>query len=189
MLNFGTKITSNVNFNLDDITKEEIVLTVRKHFITYLYNIITHLLGILIFSATYLGAHYFNGALVIAVEYFSVFILFVIWTSLFYFLTLQYFDVWIVARDHLIAVDQKEVFNREVAILRLDKIQDISYKKQGILASILNYGDITVQTAGIEQVFTIKCVGKVEEIAQELTRLRDEYHVIKPTEEMEVKSM
>ena len=184
MLNFGTKVTSNSDFSLSDIDKEEIVLSVRKHYITYIYNILTHVFGILLFFVLYLGTRYFDGLLVDIIEKGFVFILFLLWSSLFYFLTLQYYDVWYVARNHLMAVDQKEVFNREVSILRLDKIQDINYKKDGLLANLFDYGDITVQTAGSEQSFLIKSVGKVEDVAHELIRLRDGYQVTESKDEV-----
>lgn len=178
MLNFGTKVNSSADFSLSDIDKEEIVLSVRKHYITYIYNILSHAFGILLFFVFYLGTRYFDGLLIDIIESGFVFILFLLWSSLFYFLTLQYYDVWYVARNHLMAVDQKEVFNREVSILRLDKIQDISYKKDGFLANLFGYGDVTVQTAGVEQVFVIKSVGEVEAVSEELIRLRDNYHFI-----------
>lgn len=181
MLSFGTKITSSSqDFNLEDISEEEIILSVRKHFITYIYDVLIHVIILILFFILFVFLHkYFYGFLIEITEYASIVFLFIIWSGLFYFITLQYFDVWFVAKGHMVAINQKEVFSREVAILRLDKIQDISYKKEGLLSNIFNYGDIIVQTASVEQMFTMKCVGKVEDVAHELMRLRDEYHQVK----------
>ena len=57
---------------------------------------------------------------------FSVFSAFVIWTH--YFL-----DLWIVTDRRIISVEQIHFFNRNVAIFRLERLQDIEFKIKGLI--------------------------------------------------------
>jgi hypothetical protein len=72
---------------------------------------------------------------------FSVFSGFVVWTH--YFL-----DLWIVTDRRIISVEQVHFFNRNVAIFRLERLQDIEFKIKGLIATFFNYGTISAQTAG-----------------------------------------
>ena len=56
-------------------------------------------------------------------------------------------DVWYVTQRRIIDVEQKGIFHREISNLRFDKIQDISIEVTGFIATMLNFGDIHVQTA------------------------------------------
>lgn len=67
----------------------------------------------------------------------------------------HHLDIWIVTNERLIDVEQKGVFSREVSSLRFDRIQDITAEVDGVLATMLKFGDIKVQTAGDTNEFTI----------------------------------
>ena len=66
---------------------------------------------------------------------------FMIWTH--YFL-----DLWVITDHRIIAIEQIHFFNRNVSIFRLERLQDIEYNINGILATLLNFGVISAQTAG-----------------------------------------
>lgn len=66
---------------------------------------------------------------------------FMIWTH--YFL-----DLWVITDHRIIAIEQIHFFNRNVSIFRLERLQDIEYTINGILATLLNFGVISAQTAG-----------------------------------------
>ena len=74
--------------------------------------------------------------------------LFVFWTN-------YYLDVWIITNKKILNVDQHGLFKREVIVLHLDKIQDITYMVDGLVATTLNYGNIKVTTAGKEAEFVL----------------------------------
>jgi hypothetical protein len=50
------------------------------------------------------------------------------------------------------------LFKRQVSILHLEKIQDITYDVHGLLQTFFQYGDLMVQTAGSSGSFPIKGV-------------------------------
>jgi uncharacterized membrane protein YdbT with pleckstrin-like domain len=59
-----------------------------------------------------------------------------------YYLSLQ-----IVTDKRLIDIDQTGLFRREVNELSLDRIEDVSYRQNGIWGAIFNFGTVSVQTA------------------------------------------
>jgi uncharacterized membrane protein YdbT with pleckstrin-like domain len=76
-------------------------------------------------------------------------IFFVIWTD-------YYLDVLILTNSRLIDIEQKGLFSREIATLRLGRIQDITVSVHGPIATVFNFGDIHVQTAGREKEFIVR---------------------------------
>lgn len=69
-----------------------------------------------------------------------------------------YFDVWIITSDRIINVEQKGLFTRRVSELRYQKIQDVTTEVVGFLPTIINYGDVRVQTAAEEREFIFRTV-------------------------------
>lgn len=92
-----------------------------------------------------------------------------------YFVWLDYhLDVWIVTNERLIDVEQKGIFRREISSLRFERIQDITAEVDGVLATMLKFGDIKVQTAGDTSEFVITNINRpqavVDTINDELSR-------------------
>lgn len=159
---------------------EYIVDRVRKHWIVYLEDFFLHALGCLVFiiSAYYLATKgSFGGILSDEASYGAIaligFVL-IFWTSFFYAWTKDYFDVWYITNQHVIAVNQKEIFNRDEAFMELVRIQDVFFEKNGLLSNLLGYGQLRVQSAGTEQEFVIEYIANVESAAHKIMDLRDE---------------
>ena len=149
---------------------EYIILEVRKHW----YLIATELSVIAIIAlAPFFVALFFSGTDAISridfggnfwalfLNLYSLWLLacwifsFVVWTN-------YYLDVWIITNKKLIDVEQLHLFKREISVLELDKIQDVTSHVHGIMATILNYGKIHVQTAGSQREFIIDKVENPE---------------------------
>jgi uncharacterized membrane protein YdbT with pleckstrin-like domain len=77
----------------------------------------------------------------------------VLWYAIFYSLTMYTLDTWIVTNMRIINSVQHGFFNRSISELSLDKIQDVAFDVDGALATMLNFGNIKVQTAGSERHF------------------------------------
>ncbi|MCA9390353.1 PH domain-containing protein [candidate division WWE3 bacterium] len=69
---------------------------------------------------------------------------------------LWFFNVLIVTNERVVDLDVTWPFHRAVSETRISQVQDVSFKQGGFLASILNYGGIYIQTAGIEQNIEIR---------------------------------
>ena len=81
--------------------------------------------------------------------------------------------MWYVTDRHIIAVNQKQIFEREESFMELNRIQDVFFEKNGLLSTLLNYGKLKVQSAGTEQEFVISDVRDVERVAHRIMELRD----------------
>jgi len=69
-----------------------------------------------------------------------------IWTD-------YYLDVWTVTDKRIIDQEQQGLFHRRTSVFRIERIQDVTIEVRGIVATLLNFGDIHVQTAGEAQEF------------------------------------
>lgn len=155
---------------------------VRKHWIMYVEDFFYHSFGCIFFMvlASYLSS---KGVLSFidadSRAYLGmILIMFVIifWTSFFYTWTKNYFDVWYISNRHIIAVNQKEMFEREEAFMELIRIQDVLFEKNGIIATWFGYGKLKIQTAGEDQSFVLEHVADVEVVAHKIMELRNEAH-------------
>lgn len=59
-----------------------------------------------------------------------------------------YLSIQIVTSERIIDVDQRGLFNREVNTMSISNIEDVNYKKNGFWGTLLNFGNVVVQTAG-----------------------------------------
>jgi hypothetical protein len=97
----------------------------------------------------------------------------VIWAKLFAIWTDYYLDVWFITNKRVIDVEQKGFFHREVSTFRMDKIQDVTVEVKGIIATLLSFGNIHVQTAGESQEFVIKGIPHPKNVKDAILRLSD----------------
>jgi hypothetical protein len=152
---------------------EIIVEKARKHWIVYVQDIFSHTFGGIIFILTahflsrYGGVFGSYGALIVG----SIVLLF--WVSFFYAWTMNYFDVWHITNQHIVAVNQKKILEREEAFMNLSRIQDVSFDKKGFFQTWLGYGKLHVQSAGTEQEFVLEDVHDVENMAHAILEQRD----------------
>jgi len=77
---------------------------------------------------------------------------FVIWFD-------YYLDIWIITNERVVNVEQKGLFSRQVSELKFRHIQDVSTDVRGFFPTLLNYGDVTVQTAAEQSHFIFRSVG------------------------------
>ncbi len=141
-------------------TEEKVLNTFKKHsfyiiFEIFLLGVFAILPLILFLFTDLIKAEKGTGLFSLLVFLYLVFIS-IFWTIAFYAWTNYYLDIWILTNKRLISVDQKGFFSREVSILRLDKIQDVSIVTKGAINTILRIGDIKVQSAGTDNEFIMR---------------------------------
>lgn len=79
-----------------------------------------------------------------------------------------------ITNKRIISIKQKGFFNREISNFRIEKIQDITTKVEGIIETFFDYGDIEVQTAGEMSDFTIGNVPRPVVIKEIISKIQDE---------------
>lgn len=82
-----------------------------------------------------------------------------------------YFDVWIVTNERIVNIEQKGLFNRHISELRFSRVQDVTSSVGGLIPTMLNFGDVYVQTASEEDHFTFRQVGDPFAVKDEVMRL------------------
>jgi hypothetical protein len=90
-----------------------------------------------------------------------------------------YLDMLILTNDRLIHIEQNGLFSRSISELDLYKIQDVTSTISGVFPSILNYGEVLVQTAGAADKFVIENVPNPEQLRHQILVLSEEdrkYH-------------
>lgn len=152
---------------------EHIDIKARKHW----FLLVRELFGIFIvylipfigwkFLTSQVGNPFPQVELSLMVFFSSTWTLFM-WAKFFSIWTDYYLDIWIVTDSRIINIDQKGLFNREVSTLRMERIQDVTFEIHGIVATILGFGNVHVQTAGESEEFLIKGIKNPEHVKRKI---------------------
>lgn len=148
-----------VDYNSLHLDKgESVIMEVRKHWIVFFAHafslIMAAVLPFIIFTALkvflpqVLSIFYLPVNMPALFLFFYVLWLLFIWASFFLQWTKYYLDVWYVTEKRIIDISQKSIFDREITNLRFDRIQDVTIDISGFIPTLLNFGNIKVQTAG-----------------------------------------
>ncbi len=138
-------------FKLDP--EEHIVLKFRKHWFVFLrdsigtaFSVFLPLLALA--AAQWMGFDTFSAISPALIIFINFWWLLVVWLALSVIWTNYYLDLWLVTDKRLISVDQTGLFYREVTVLSLSSIQDVTVEQYGLIETFLNFGTVTVQNAG-----------------------------------------
>lgn len=71
-------------------------------------------------------------------------------------------DVWVITTRRIIDVEQRGLFNREIAEFLLERVQDITSEIPNMIATFLDFGTMTIHTAG-EKSFLVRDIPRIEE--------------------------
>ncbi|MBI5654829.1 PH domain-containing protein [Candidatus Uhrbacteria bacterium] len=134
--------------------KEQKVLYFRRHPITLLPLILITVFVFFIPPAAYFLTQIFRPGFLDEPGYFTLFVLggtaFFLFGILFAFqMFVEYWlDVFILTERRILDIDQRGLFSRTVSELRLYRTQDVTAEVKGMLHTILDYGNVYIQTAG-----------------------------------------
>ncbi len=143
---------------------ETTLLVVRKHWIT----LALPLFLIIIIAISPLVIYPFLALNSYSSPYWflaSVLWLF-LWNLLFFNLMIYFLNTIIVTNKRVIETKQLGFFKYSASEFQKDKIQDISVKMTGILASLLIFGDLEIQTASSQNKFNFTSLPDPEKIKQ-----------------------
>ena len=92
----------------------------------------------------------------------------ILW-SLFFVVWINYYlDVWILTDRKIIDVEQYSLFSRDVSEFRLDRVQNITVEVKGVVATLLKFGTLHVETAGAKKEFVLKNVPNPYSVRDEI---------------------
>ncbi len=82
-----------------------------------------------------------------------------------------YYDVWIITDERILNIEQKGLFIRTISEVHYSRIQDISTSVNGIIPTVLNFGDLLLQTASENERISFRQVGDPNGLKDEIMRL------------------
>lgn len=93
----------------------------------------------------------------------GVWLLFV-WTGAWNCFTRYFLNAWVLTNMRIVDIKQSGYFHREVSSMFLSHVQDVTTHVQGVLPSLLDMGDITVQSAGAVDEFHMRGIPRPEQM-------------------------
>lgn len=159
---------------------EKIVLFLRRHWSILFKHFLVYLLEFIIPIAIYIiyifiidyeidkeGPFY-----IILVMGASLYYLFI---GLFFFHDWldYYLDIWIVTDQRILNIEQNGLFHRVVSEHNITMVQDVTSEVRGRVATMLDYGDVHIQTAGEEQRFIFEQVPRPRDVVTTIIDTRD----------------
>jgi len=82
-----------------------------------------------------------------------------------------YYDVYFVTDERIVSIEFKNMMSKQISDTKIDRIQDISLSQTGFFQSILNYGDVLVQTAAEQTLFVFNSVPNPKQVIEVLQKL------------------
>ena len=86
---------------------------------------------------------------------YAVYFMFV-WSFFIYTATMYFLDSWLVTNERVLNNRQHGFFNRTVSEMNLSRVQDVTVTVSGIIPTMLNFGDVLIQTAGEQEKFVFE---------------------------------
>jgi hypothetical protein len=126
---------------------EQLIILVRRHIITNWKWIAVVM--VMIFAPLLLAS--FPGLTVLPPRFQLMTLVF--WWLLIAAVALEgflnwYFDVFIITDERIIDIDFKNLIYKNITTTKLENIEDVTYSVSGAVPSLLDYGNVLIQTAG-----------------------------------------
>ncbi len=159
--------------------KELKVLYFRRHPITLIPLISIIIFVLAIPPAAYFLTNIFRPEFFDEPGFFTLFVLgggaFLLFGALFAFqIFVEYWlDVFILTERRILDIDQKGLFSRTVSELRLYRTQDVTAEIKGMLHTILDYGNVYIQTAGEIERFHFEDIPHPNHVAKLILELSE----------------
>lgn len=83
-----------------------------------------------------------------------------------------FFNVYIITDERIVDIDFHNLIYKEISDANIDRIQDVTYKMGGVIRTVLNYGDVYIQTASEVPAFEFLAVPRPDRVTKVLQDLR-----------------
>lgn len=96
--------------------------------------------------------------------------LIVLWSATFNTITRYYLNQWVITNTRIIEIHQYGFFSREVSSLLLARVQDVDSDIEGLFGTLLGYGELQVQSAGVQEHFIMDDIASPAELRDLIMR-------------------
>ncbi len=97
----------------------------------------------------------------------------ILWSLFFVVWTNYYLDVWIITDQRIVDIEQFSLFSRDVSEFRMDRVQDLTVEVKGIIPTLMGFGDLHIETAGMHHQFHINEIPNPYEIKDRIVKIHD----------------
>jgi len=150
--------------------KEQIILLLRRHFITNIPWILTALLMLVV-------SRFFSyfGILELLPPHFQT-ITYLLW----YLFIIAYvlekllswlYNVYIITDERIVDIDFHSLVYKRISEAKIEKIEDVTYTQGGFIQSLFDFGTVTIQTAAEKREFEMEYVPQPSRLAKVLNQL------------------
>ena len=149
---------------------EKIELVLRRHWLVYvilaLYFISAVIGSVMIWA--FFGLNPFFNLLIVTFWMGFVLFIYMEWLN-------HELDMYVVTNNRIIGVEQVSFLNRVVSECNLWQIQEVNSSSRWLFSNILNYGTLTLQTAGRTTHFTMEYCPDVLNNARTILNVVDNF--------------
>lgn len=156
---------------------EKVIYSLRRHPIIFVGDVLLILVLVAAPLGLYFGISLMWPELLTGPVSGPVFILtasayyFLVWLFFLMNFVDYYLDLWIVTNDRVLNVEQHSLFSRTISELDLANVQDVTSEVKGVLAFVLGYGNVYIQTAAEKERFVFEQVHDPEEIRKNMLEI------------------
>lgn len=93
-----------------------------------------------------------------------------LWMGIFNIVTKYFLTVWVITSHRIVDIEQIAFFSRKVSSFLLVRVQDVTTDVHGILATLIGFGNINVETAGGSEKFCMPGIKHPEYIRDLIMR-------------------
>lgn len=161
------------------IPAEEVVFVLRRHPLTILPTLIGYVL-IVIFPfvvqwyITTMQPELWLSPVYQPLIILGISMIFLIgWLMLFLNFLDYYLDMWIVTTKRILNIEQTGLFSRTVSEIRLHRVQDVTSSVKGFWATLFDYGQLDVQTAGEKLIISFEEIPHPTRISKTILELSE----------------
>ena len=159
---------------------EHVIVMLRRHWIIFL-SVVLRIAGLTVlpiivfiffhyaigWQAPTDGFWYVLGVLLTSLYYI------VVWLGFYHSFVDYHLDIWVLTDQRIINIEQKGLFDRIISELNISKVQDVTSETHGHLQTLLDYGNVHIQTAAEQQRFAFLQIPHPEEVARLVVRAND----------------
>lgn len=156
---------------------EKVVVIARRHWYVFASEMVTMVLGIvpILLILLFKEEIYFYGEKYLSYAEISNVLIFlcagwllILWMKFFMAFTNYYLDVLVITNQRVIDIDQIGLFARDIATAPLANAQDIKIEMIGFVPTMLHFGNLYFQTAGMDKEIVIKGIKDPEGVKKQI---------------------